>query len=550
VTTDDVESYVRLLARARARSATGEWTEAARLWAAVVERNPDHGELWWRLGEARERSGDRAGAIGAYTRAQELGRGHPAESAYAVARCHALTGDAELALEWLERALALGYRHVEQAREDADLASLRDDPRFRRLLGLIDRDTMTRDDGWRADLRYLAAEVRRRRHPMRAEPAAALETAAADLAARVADLTDDQLVAEITRLAAGLGDGHSGAWSEDERHRGWLPLKLFWFEEGMHVIATHPAHRELLGARVLRMGDRTVEDLAGALLAVVGRDHDRWPREVIPGRLRQLRLLHTMGLIPDPERATLTVADLEGRERPVTVDARLALPGPWGEGRLPCPDGWVFLPDTLATPLPLTLRNVGASYWFAHLPEHRLVYAQLNLVLDDPAEPLQDFARRLLVLADGGASDVERLVLDVRWCPGGNTFLLMPLIHRIAGSAKLGARGGLFVIIGRRTSSAAQNLVTMLDRHARPIFVGEPTGSSPNFVGETVPFALPYSGVRVNVSDLYWQSSWPMDHRPWIAPDIPAPPTFAAFRRNVDPAMDAILACDEHLPGW
>jgi hypothetical protein len=69
-------------------------------------------------------------------------------------------------------------------------------------------------------------------------------------------------------------------------------------------------------------------------------------------------------------------------------------------------------------------------------------------------------------------------------------------------------------------------------------------------VGEAVPFALPYSGVRVNVSDLYWQSSWPMDHRPWIAPDIPAPPTFAAFRRNVDPAMDAILACDDHLPGW
>jgi len=49
--------------------------------------------------------------------------------------------------------------------------------------------------------------------------------------------------------------------------------------------------------------------------------------------------------------------------------------------------------------------------------------------------------------------------------------------------------------------------------------------------------------------DLFWQTSWPEDHRTWIAPDIYAPPTFEAFRRNDDPAMDAILALREHLPG-
>jgi hypothetical protein len=33
------------------------------------------------------------------------------------------------------------------------------------------------------------------------------------------------------------------------------------------------------------------------------------------------------------------------------------------------------------------------------------------------------------------------------------------------------------------------------------------------------------------------------------APDIYAPPTFEAFRRNDDPALDAILALHEHVPG-
>jgi len=37
-----------------------------------------------------------------------------------------------------------------------------------------------------------------------------------------------------------------------------------------------------------------------------------------------------------------------------------------------------------------------------------------------------------------------------------------------------------------------------------------------------------------------WQASWPVDHRPWIAPDLYTPPTFEADRRDRDPAMEAI----------
>ena len=71
---------------------------------------------------------------------------------------------------------------------------------------------------------------------------------------------------------------------------------------------------------------------------------------------------------------------------------------------------------------------------------------------------------------------------------------------------------------------------------------GEPTGSSPNFIGEETIFTLPYSKVLANVSDLYWQSAWPMDYRTWIAPQIYTPPTFAAFSASRDPALEAIIS--------
>ncbi len=82
--------------------------------------------------------------------------------------------------------------------------------------------------------------------------------------------------------------------------------------------------------------------------------------------------------------------------------------------------------------------------------------------------------------------------------------------------------------------------VTQIERNTSAIFVGEPTGSRPNFVGESIPVILPYSKMRATISDLYWQNSVAMDYRNWIAPELYAPPTFALFRAKRDPAMEAI----------
>ena len=122
-------------------------------------------------------------------------------------------------------------------------------------------------------------------------------------------------------------------------------------------------------------------------------------------------------------------------------------------------------------------------------------------------------------------------------------------LHHLIASKWLRRRGALFVIIGRLTFSAAQNTVTAIERETSAIFVGEPTGSRPNFIGERIDFELPYSKVQANAADLFWQTSWPLDYLPWIAPDLYAPPTFESYRRNQDPALDAILAIREHVPG-
>ena len=124
---------------------------------------------------------------------------------------------------------------------------------------------------------------------------------------------------------------------------------------------------------------------------------------------------------------------------------------------------------------------------------------------------------------------------------GGSTNWSHPLLLGLIGDRKINRRGRLFVVIGRRTFSAAQNTTTYFERYTNAIFVGEPTGSSPNFVGEEVPVTLPYSKVWANVSHLFWQSAWPQDQRMWLAPQIYTPPTFADFRAGRDAALETIL---------
>lgn len=569
----DVAHYLRTLARARARTArakalTGRrpWRDAAVLWEQVVDANPVDGNHWAWLAEAREGIDDLAGAAAAYEQVFEIGAWHrdeqvlplvfPGGVAYRIAGCAARTGDRARALEWLRRARDLGYRDLERAATDDDLASVRDDPQFREIVGLVDAPDRSREQGWRDDLRLFSREVKRRAPaPFRHGPERDFDAAVEELDRAVPELTDAQVIVELHKLLRRLGDGHAFVRVPEERYpqlRRALPLQLYWFEEGLFVTAADPEHAPLLGAQVRALDGRPVEEVVAAIDPLLSRDNAYGPRQHAPNFLRVLPLLHALGVVPDPDRVTLSVRGLDGGEWAVEMAAD-ADPDP---PPLPCPSGWAWLPESLAgspaAPLPRYLRHCALPYWFDYLPGHATVYCQLNNVLDHPDEPLADFYPRLFGFVD--AHPVEKLVLDLRFNGGGNTFLAMPLLHRLIACEKINQRGRLFVIIGRRTFSAAQNTATLIGRHAHPVYVGEPTGSRPTFVGETIPFTLPYSGLTVNVSDLLWQSSWPMDHRAWIAPDLYTPPTFEAFRRNQDPALDAVLAYPgpghgEHLPG-
>jgi len=105
----------------------------------LTEINPFDGRSWMRLGYALHNMKEYKQAAVAYEKANE-NEYALSLTRYNLACAMAMQGDTEAAFEWLERALEAGWSNVKQLREDTDLESLRNDPRFAEAIKVADRN--------------------------------------------------------------------------------------------------------------------------------------------------------------------------------------------------------------------------------------------------------------------------------------------------------------------------------------------------------------------------------------------------------------------------
>lgn len=526
-------AYQETVRQAEAKMLAQQWAEAAALWERATDMNPHLGNNWNQLAQARLRAKDYRKAVEAYEKMIELGFQYPFNAAYAIARCYALIGEKETALRWLERSLDMGLRNLAGLQNEQDFASLREDERFKRLAAIVDTSKMTRDEGWRYDLWLLARELKRIHYDLFAKISKQdFEAYVSKLNHDIPRLADRQIEVGFMKIMRMAGDGHTRitpTYMRGEGRKGAL-VQFYLFTEGLYVTAADPKYANLVGAQVLRFGEQTVERVIESLEQIISRDNAIWIKLIAPALMAYPQILNGLRLIPTSDVLPLTIKDAAGQVRQVSLPVEAGMAN----------DSWVTARKDAPKPDPLYLKNRNTPYWFEYLAESKTVFFQYNAVRSDVKEPIEKFCERLFKFID--ENPVERLVIDMRWNGGGNNFLVKPILYALIRCEKINQRGKLFVIVGRNTFSAAMCGAAQFERYTNAIFAGEPTGSSPNFVGETIPVNLPYSKMTGSISDLYWQNSVAMDYRVWIAPQIYAPPSFELFKSNRDPAMEAVMA--------
>ena len=389
---------------------------------------------------------------------------------------------------------------------------------------------------WQADVKFLGEELPRRHrnafHRMKREE---FEAAVKTLHDRVPAMTEDEIIIGLMKIVAMIKDGHTNLVPQTFFRSGVYPVKFYFFSDGLFVQKAAPEYAEMVGGRVVKIGNASVEDALKSAGQTTFADNEMGIKASAPILFSIPEVLAGLKINDDKQKLNLVV-ETGGKQK--TFEIR---PAADFHTLFQQPPTWIDAANK--TNMPLYLKDPDNLYRFEYVKDQKLVYAQHNGIANKQDEPVADFYKRMMDFVE--ANPVEKFVLDLRYNGGGNNALNRAVVIQLIKS-KINRRGKLFVITGRQTFSAAQNLVNQIEKYTEAIFVGEPTSAHPNHYGDSRPFTLPNSKLTVRASTLWWQDLDPRDERFWTAPEIAAEISSEDYRSGKDPILQAAL---DYVPG-
>jgi hypothetical protein len=342
-------------------------------------------------------------------------------------------------------------------------------------------------------------------------------------------LSDGEIVFRLMRLAARVGVGHTRvSWPAGALAFRNYPLGFYWFSDGLAIAAATPEYREAVGARVLRIGSQTPQQVQAAVAPFISHDNEAGLRGESPVFMRVAELLQYLRIADAKGQVRLQLAKPDGSHLLLQVAAAPA----------ETQTNWIKIWDAWAVPRRLSGKRVDAFYWYELLPGTRTLYIQYNVCANTPGNPFESFVQGMFAFADTQA--VERVVVDLRGNGGGDSRVVKPLLDGLKSRGALSARGHLYALIGRGTCSSGMMAAEDLRRELHAILVGEPTGGKPNAYGDVRTFRLPNSQMEIRYSTIRFHRM-PKGDPPSLKPDFFVPQSLSDSLAGHDPVVEAAL---------
>ena len=347
----------------------------------------------------------------------------------------------------------------------------------------------------------------------------------AELEADIPKIGDGEIVLRLMKIIASANVAHNyvhtpiatGFFSR-------LPLGFVWYSDGLAVVQASAEYEAALGARVLRIGDKTPEQLAADLAPYIAHENDIWVRENIVGLMRSRIVLEHAGVVDSQGFVTLKLERPGGTPFSLTVKS--------GDSRTKM----ISAAEALRVPVPLAKTRLRENYWHQYLENTRTLFIQYNACVNDPKSPFSKFAAA--ALADVDAHQVTRVIIDMRWNGGGDSRVIHPLLSGL--ESRLNKLESIYVLIGPRTFSSATDNATELRKRLHATLVGEPTGGEGSTYGEVKNVTLPNSKLMIQYTSKWFEAPKGAEAGS-LRPDILAPTNLADVLDGRDKAMEVAL---------
>ena len=265
-------------------------------------------------------------------------------------------------------------------------------------------------DQWRQDLNYLQKIVHKD-YPFLFKKTTAenFDLLVTQLHEDIPNLQDHEIKVGLARIVSSFQYGHTSLWLLPEYGFQQVPFNLYEFSDGIYVQGVHKNYAKALGAQVIEVESKPIQEAMAAIRPVVPAENDQFFKSHGLLYLGSPEVLHAQGVASTLKSTVTLTLKKDGQVFEQTFEAMDLQEDPRTYGFLLEKDHWLEARNKEETPL--WLKNLERLYYFEHLPQHNAVYVRHSRIRDDEQESIESFYGRLFEFID--QNEVDRLIIDL-----------------------------------------------------------------------------------------------------------------------------------------
>ncbi len=356
---------------------------------------------------------------------------------------------------------------------------------------------------WKEDISHVYSQLQERHvdlyHTSSKEK---LDETYQDLISDLPSLTDQQILTRLAQFVALVGDGHTGfvAGNQKKLWFKFLPVKLWYFGDDPYVYSATNQFKTLLGKKLISINGMPVDRVNELVYSTIGADNDMEKKYTTSFDMTRPDLLQALGVIESMDEIIFKFDDGSRIQLPHLAlkkwrDAEwITLNGIYDNGKSPSQR----LSFHFASDLTLPHLVNREYYWYEVLKDEETIFLQYNNCWDQKNRPsFTELTTQMLKEMD--EKGIQKLIIDLRQNSGGEPKIAEKFIEELKTREQLLKSGNVYVLVGRRTFSAALTNAAQL-RKIGAITVGEPPRGKPNNPSEGRDITTPNKKLWVSVS--------------------------------------------------
>lgn len=249
-----------------------------------------------------------------------------------------------------------------------------------------------REQHWREDLDFFAQKFPSVQvDSAKLYPPAKFHDDVEELEHDLPRVSDSEVVLRLMRLVATGKMAHTTVDPAGRLEFHPYPLKFFWYSDGPALTEAAKEYETALGARIVRIGSMTPEELESAVEPYLSHENSPWLHELSPDFMLNQEVAEHFGLADKHGSVEFTFAKPNNeqfrlRVAPTSRDAHKQL---------------ISADEALHLSTTLSGKHLHEWYWYEYLPDSHLLYIQYNRCRDNPKKSFKHFTQELFQFVDG-----------------------------------------------------------------------------------------------------------------------------------------------------